>query len=65
MSGALIFTTVTRVHFQITWSGSQQSFGYVSTRLHKFAYFKNCCLWVWIPIILKLGTDRSWHTLNN
>lgn len=38
-----------------------------------FEYFKPCCLWVWLPINLNIGsnrdlplwdTDNSWHTLN-
>lgn len=65
MSGALISATVTRGHFQITWPGGQKSFGYGPTRLLKFAYFKNCCLYVWLPTVLKLGADRFWHTHNN
>lgn len=28
------------------------------TRLHVFAYFKSCCLRVWLPVSLKLGADE-------
>ena len=44
-----------------------------SPTIYIFAYFKSCCLRVWLPMSLNLGadrdsslwdTDRSWHTLN-
>lgn len=61
-------------HLQITWYGSQRVYNDGAMGLHIFAYFKSCCLRVWLPISLKLGadwdssfwdTDRSQHTLNN